>query len=90
VTAGRTDLTLTPPNWVAANTNFNTAVNLSPTNKDANVLLAATRLLTLPQTPAGSNFLVALGFPKTNRWLPYVPEGGLPKNANGNTVFPAN
>ena len=49
-----------------------------------------TRLLVLPQTPAGSNFLVALGFPKTNRYLLHVPEASLPEDANGYPVFPAN
>src|SRR5208282_1580443 len=73
-----------------ADTNFTAAVAVSPANEDANVLKAVTRLLVLPQTPAGSNFLVALGFPKTNLWLPFVPEGGLPTNGYGGPLFPAN
>ena len=72
-----------------ANTNFASALALSPTNETANALAAATRLLTLPQQPAGSNFLNQLGFAKTNRdvynWLAQMP-----KDANGNTIFPAN
>ena len=51
---------------------------------------AVTRLLVLPQTPAGSNFLVSLGFPKTNRYLPGFPLASLPKDAKGNPTFPAN
>ena len=88
IAAGTNDLTLT--NWWGADTNFTAALAVSPTNEDANVLKAVTRLLVLPQTPAGSNFLVALGFPKTNRWLPFVPEGGLPTNNYGDPLFPAN
>ena len=78
-------------NWWGANTNFAGAVASSPSNPDANVLWAATRLLTLPQTPAGSNFLVALGFPKTNRYLNFqTPAAGLQQDANGYPIFPAN
>src|SRR5215472_2495348 len=44
-------------NLAGADTNFQNAVALEPTNQDANVLLAITRLLLVPQTPAGSNFL---------------------------------
>jgi hypothetical protein len=81
---------LTATNWWGAYTNFNAAQQASPANQDANVLLAATRLMVLPQTPAGSNFLVTLGFPKTNRWLPGVPLGSLPTNSYGDPAFPAN
>ena len=90
ITAGRNDLTLT--NWWGADTNFTAALGApnGSTNEDANALKAVTRLLVLPQTPAGSNFLVALGFPKTNRWLPGFPLASLPKDANGEPVFPAN
>ena len=87
IAAGMNDLTLT--NWWGADTNFTAALAVSPTNEDANVLKAVTRLLVLPQTPAGSNFLVSLGFPKTNRWLFGVSETGLP-STNGFPIFPAN
>jgi hypothetical protein len=90
ITAGRNDLALT--NWWGADTNFAAALAApnGSTNEDANALKAVTRLLVLPQTPAGSNFLVTLGFPKTNRWLPGFPLASLPKDANGEPVFPAN
>lgn len=88
IAAGRTNLA--QGNWWSANLNFSNAVVVSPTNETANALAATLRLLVLPQTPAGSNFLVALGFPATNRWMPHVPEGGLPQDTNGYPVFPAN
>ena len=88
ITQGTNDLALN--NWWGANTNFANAVTLQPTNETANVLWAATRLLTLPQTPAGSNFLVSLGFPATNRYLLHVPEASLPKDTNDYPIFPAN
>jgi len=87
IAAGTNDLTLT--NWWGADTNFTAALAVSPANEDANVLKAVTRLLVLPQTSAGSNFLVALGFPKTNRWLFGVSETGLP-STNGFPILPAN
>jgi len=88
IQAGTNDLALN--NWWGADTNFTAALGLSPANETANALEAVTRLLVLPQTPAGSNFLVALGFPKTNRYRLHVPEAGLPEDANGYPVFPAN
>ncbi len=87
IQAGTNALTMT--NWWGAYTNFNAAQQVSPANEDANALLAVTRLMVLPQTPAGSNFLVTLGFPKTNRWMPGVPLGSLPQDANGYPVFPS-
>ena len=88
IAAGRNDLTL--DNLWGADTSFTAALAVSPTNKTANLLKAATRLLVLPKTPAGSNFLVKLGFPTTNRYLPHVPEGSLRKDANNYPIFPAN
>jgi hypothetical protein len=88
IAAGTNDLVLN--NLWGADTNFSAALALQPANKDANVLKAMTRLMVLPQTPAGSNFLVALGFPKTNRWLPHVPETNLKQDTNGYPIFPAN
>src|SRR6516164_9280968 len=52
---------------VDANANFQNALALEPTNEDANVLLAITRLLLVPQTAAGSNFLNGLNFPARGR-----------------------
>ena len=88
IKSGTNDLALN--DWWGADTNFTAALGLSPTNETANALKAVTRLLVLPQTPAGSNFLVALGFPKTNRYLLHVPEASLPEDANDYPVFPAN
>jgi hypothetical protein len=88
IAAGTNDLVAN--NWWGAHTNFAAAVAASPTNETANALEAALRLLVLPQTPAGSNFLVALGFPRTNLWLPHFPEGGLPEDTNSYPIFPAN
>jgi hypothetical protein len=88
ITAGTNDLVI--DNLWGADTNFSAALAVSPTNETANLLKSATRLLVLPQTPAGSNFLVTLGFPNTNRWLPHVPEAGLPEDVNGYPIFPAN
>jgi hypothetical protein len=88
IATGRNDLVL--DNLWGADTNFTAALAVSPTNQTANLLKAATRLLVLPQTPAGSNFLVKLGFPATNRYLPHVPEASLPKDTNNYPIFPAN
>ncbi len=74
-------------NLVGANTNFNNALALSPTNEDANALVAVTRLLLLPTQPAGSNFLNGLGFTNSGRNV-YNWTSTLPKDTNGNTVFP--
>ena len=72
-----------------ANTNFAYAVALSPTNETANVLWAATRLLTLPQTPAGSNFLNTLNITNGIRSV-FGWTAKLPKDTNGYDIFPAN
>ena len=90
IKAGTNDLALN--NWWGADTNFTAALGASngSTNETANALKAVTRLLVLPQTPAGSNFLVTLGFPKTNRYLLHVPEASLPEDTNDYPVFPAN
>jgi len=74
-------------NWWGADTNFTGALALSPTNEDANTLKAVTRLLVLPQTSAGSNFLVNLGFPKTNHYTRGSEIASLPKDANGEPEF---
>jgi len=64
-------------------------VAASPANPDANVYLALTRLLALPNQPAGSNFLNRLGFSAAGRndynWT------AKPKtNSNGKLVVSAN
>jgi hypothetical protein len=85
ISQGRNDLAA--QNVWGANTNFSSALALAPTNATANLLMAATRLLVLPQTPAGSNFLNQLGFAKTNRDL-YNWLAEMPVDAHGNRVWP--
>jgi len=74
---------------MGAYTNFNAAATLSPTNDTANALLAVTRLLVLPQQPAGSNFLTRLGFPAGGRNI-YNWTSTLPSDVDGNTILPTN
>src|SRR5580698_3798926 len=80
---------LTNQDLVNANSNFVLAVSSDPTDEDANLLLAATRLLVVPQTPAGSTFLNQLGFPAAGRdiyhWTSFPPT-----NSAGKAQFPAN
>jgi hypothetical protein len=87
VTNGLTDLA--NQDLIDANTSFQEALALSPTNEDANVLVAATRLLLLPNTAAGNNYLTSLGFPTTGRniydWTSFPAT-----NSYGGPVFPAN
>ncbi len=87
VALGRT--ALTNHDLVTANTDFNNAVTVSPTNQEANALLAATRLLLLPNQPAGSNFLNSLKFSTAGRNI-YNWTSTLPKDISGNTVLPTN
>ena len=87
VAAGR--VCLATQNLIGAYSNFNAAVTSSPTNETANALLAVTRLLVLPQQPAGSNFLNSLGFPKSGRNI-YNWTSTLPRDVNGNTILPTN
>ena len=63
--AGVGYLTLTNLNQALAS--FSGAVAASPADADANVYLALTRLLALPNEPAGSNFLNRLGFLPSGR-----------------------
>jgi len=87
LTQGRADLEA--HDLTGADSNFNAAVTLSPTNETANALAAATRLLVLPRQPAGSNFLNSLRFSTSGRDL-YNWTSTLPTNAGGDTVFPTN
>ncbi|MDE3067203.1 MAG: hypothetical protein KGJ60_06575, partial [Verrucomicrobiota bacterium] len=66
---------------------FAQALALSPTNETANALYAATRLLVLPDEPAGSNFLTRVGFPTDGRNL-YNWTARLPKDTNGILLAP--
>ena len=87
VAQGRTSLVA--HDLAGAYSNFNAAVISSPTNETANALLAVTRLLVLPQQPAGSNFLNSLGFPKSGRNI-YNWTSTLSKDINGKFILPTN
>ena len=65
ISQGRAALAAT--NLAAANSYFANAVAASPTHPTGNVFYAATRLLTWPIQPAGSNFLTRLGVPLAGR-----------------------
>jgi len=69
---------LTQTNIASALASFTGAVAASPTDPDANVYLALTRLLALPNQPAASNFLNQLGIPAAGRndyhWTAEPPE----------------
>ena len=54
-------------NLAAAYANFANAVAANPTNAEANVYYAMTRVLMLPSLPAGSNFLTRLGVSAAGR-----------------------
>jgi Bacterial Ig domain/Divergent InlB B-repeat domain len=86
VTQGTNDLA--NGDLVDANTNFLGAVAFNPANEDANVLLAITRLLLVPQTPAGSNFLNGLNFPPGGRDI-FNWTSSPPRDAFGGPTFPA-
>jgi len=74
---------------VRADAQFNQALALDANHSAANALAAATRLLVLPQKPAGSNFLNRIGFSKTGRNL-FDWTATLPENSQGHTILPAN
>jgi len=87
VSAGRT--CLVAHNLIGAYSNFNAAVALSPTNDAANALAAATRILILPQQPAGSNFLSSLKLSTGGRDI-YNWTSTFPHDINGHSVLPTN
>ncbi len=72
-----------------ANASFVAALALEPTNETANVMLAVTRLLLVPQTAAGVNFLNGLNFPAGGRDI-FNWTSAPPKDAFGGPIFPAN
>lgn len=65
VSQGRSYLATT--NVLAAHNSFSNAIRLSANHPTGNVLHAATRLLVLPNSPAGSNFLNRIGVPVAGR-----------------------
>ncbi len=87
VTSGR--MCLADHDLTCAYSNFNAAVTASPTNETANALLAVTRLLVLPQQPAGSNFLNSLGFSANGRNI-YNWTSTPPRDINGEITLPTN
>jgi hypothetical protein len=87
VSAGRT--CLVAHNLIGAYSNFNAAVALSPTNEAANALVAVTRILVLPQQPAGSNFLNSLKLSTGGRDI-YNWTSTFPHDINGHTMLPTN
>lgn len=80
---------LVTSNLASAYASFNQAVGLLPNYLEANALAGATRILTLPQQPAGSSFLNRLGFSTAGRNI-YDWEAKLPHDADGKTMLPAN
>ena len=87
VSAGRA--CLVAHDLTGAYSNFNAAVTMSPTNEAANALAAVTRILVLPQQPAGSNLLNSFGFSVNGRDV-YNWTSTFPHDISGNTVFPTN
>jgi len=85
ITQGRAYLAAT--NLAGANTSFSNAIVLSPTNMFANTFYAATRLLTWPSRPAGSNFLTRVGMPLAGRDM-YHWTARLPEDTNGVPLAP--
>jgi hypothetical protein len=79
---------LTVQNYSKANELFASAIKLEPTNEVANVLLAFTRLVSLPQLPAVSNFLNQAGITSEGRsvvdWT-----ATLKQDVNGEVVLPS-
>ena len=86
IACGRGYLSVT--NLVAANNCFSNAVAVSPGNPTANVFFAATRLLTWPIRPTGSNFLTRLGVPSAGRDI-YNWTALPPTDTNGVPLAPA-
>jgi hypothetical protein len=86
VSQGRGFLAVT--NLAAANTCFSNAVAISPGHPVGNVFYTATRLLSWPIRPAGSNFLTRLGMPTAGRDI-YNWTAKPPKDANGAPLIPA-
>ena len=71
-----------------ANASFAQALSLNPDHENANALYAITRLLVLPDQPAGSNFLTHIGFPAAGRNL-YAWSSMPPKDTNGLLLAPS-
>jgi len=85
VAQGRANLVSS--NLSSANVCFSNAVARSPTDAEANVLYAATRLLVLPNQPSLGAFLTRLGFGAAGRSL-YDWTAKPSKDTNGSLVLP--
>jgi hypothetical protein len=79
---------LAAQDMVDANNAFGQALAASPTNENANVFYAATRLLQLPGEAAGSNFLTRIGIPLSGRNI-YNWQAEPPLDTNGIVIAPA-
>src|ERR1035437_1375739 len=86
INLGRASLAAT--SLAAANNYFSNAVAVTPSHQTGNVFYAATRLLTWPIRPTGSNFLNHLGVPKAGRNI-YNWTAELPKDTNHMLLAPA-
>jgi len=87
VAQGRADLAA--HDLMDANTNFAAALALVPNHATADVFYAATRLLALPNQPAGQAFLNRLGVAATNRSI-YNWTALPPADTNGIPLAPTN
>jgi uncharacterized repeat protein (TIGR03803 family) len=74
-------------NLAAAYTDFANAVAANPSDAEANVYYAMTRVLMLPSLPAGSNFLTRLGVPAAGRNV-YDWTARPRTNSHGKLVIP--
>jgi uncharacterized repeat protein (TIGR03803 family) len=83
-TAGTNELAET--NLSAAYSSFASAVAQSPTDPDANVYYAMTRLLVLPSLSSGSSFLTHLGIGASGRNI-YNWTASRPTNSHGHIVI---
>jgi hypothetical protein len=86
VNQGRSNLAA--HNITAANTNFARALAVNPNHQTANALYAITRILVLPNQPAGSNFLTRIGFPVAGRNI-YAWDSFPPQDTNGLWLAPS-
>jgi uncharacterized repeat protein (TIGR03803 family) len=87
VTQGRA--ALAAHDLVTANNSFASALAVSPNHATANVFRAATRLLVLPNQPAGSALMNRLGVSTAGRNI-YNWTATVPQDTNGIPLAPAN
>jgi uncharacterized repeat protein (TIGR03803 family) len=73
--------------FALASLSFANALTFSPTNGTYNFFQAASELLSLPEEPAGSNFLSHIGFGSAGRDI-FNWQAEAPTNANGHLEIP--